>query len=382
MIIFLAPKIKGGCNKEGCSLESLSLTVVLSTAQLRGAPARQVDSWPKNLLISLQIYGKEKPRMLVSDMKPIAVAMHETLIEKMEEKNLGIAGSKIERYAIVLDPRRKGFTPCMDSATFSATVDAIKHELLLLYPEDTGGQPPQPPQQQPPAGHQDALRQRRLQRLAEADAAALQRNWTLAKTSAISELIGYLSSPLEREDDDFSLYLYWKEKANPKLDKDGKTLAPAVWPKLAKFAARYVSFQATSCDAERNFSALSDLLADKRSSLRPSTVEKCMLLRLNRDLLPGFAELAALEGRRQINMEETKRLVRAALAVRRKVATGSMQPAAAAADAAAGSAAAGGGSADGGGTSAASDSAAGGSAAGGSVAGGSAAGDSTAGARL
>ena len=101
-----------------------------------------------------------------------------------------------------------------------------------------------------------------------------------------------------------------------------------------------------------------------------------------RDLLPGFAELAALEGRRQINMEETKRLVRAALAVRRKVATGSMQPAAAAADAAAGSAAAGGGSADGGGTSAASDSAAGGSAAGGSVAGGSAAGDSTAGARL
>jgi hypothetical protein len=55
---------------------------------------------------------------------------------------------------------------------------------------------------------------------------------------------------------------------------------------------------------------------DKRCTLLPATVEKCMLLRLNRSLLPGFAKLSALQERRQENCQKIVALIRDTLAAR------------------------------------------------------------------
>jgi len=309
--------------------------------------------------------------MLVANMEPPVRTMVLTLAAKMKEKNLGIASSKLERYAILFDPRYKGSTPCMSKDTFKATVDELKEELLALYPEDLPGQQQQEERHpdeaevlgqqrlqqqaggmQPPAGNVDKLRMRRQQRAANLESEARERNYLMAASSCMSELCSFLSAPLEKEADGFSLTAYWKEKAYPKLDESGKQLAPAVWPKLAKFAARYVSLEATSCEAERNFSALSEMLDDRRSRLKPPTVEKCMMLRLNRRLIPGFEELAALEEHRQATAAETKRMLDAAAAAQRKAVLAAV-PAAAAAASAARKSVGGGGYSAGGGSSAA-----------------------------
>ena len=119
-------------------------------------------------------------------------------------------------------------------------------------------------------------------------------------------------------------------------------LAPAAWPKLARFVARYVPMEATSCEAERNFSALSLLMDDRRCTLLPATVEKCMLLRLNRSLLPGFAKLAALQEQRQGNCQKIVALIRDTLAAHAATAAVALKQLAACGAAAAGSIAAGG----------------------------------------
>ena len=48
---------------------------------------------------------------------------------------------------------------------------------------------------------------------------------------------------------------------------------------------------ATSCQAERNFSALSALLGDLQSNLGRRKVEMMMLLKLNQQLIQGLADV-------------------------------------------------------------------------------------------
>ncbi|CAM9562093.1 unnamed protein product, partial [Phaeothamnion confervicola] len=57
---------------------------------------------------------------------------------------------------------------------------------------------------------------------------------------------------------------------------------------LFRMACLYHSIEGTSCQAERNFSALASMLSDLRSRLTPFSVEMCMLLRLNRNRFAGI----------------------------------------------------------------------------------------------
>ena len=47
----------------------------------------------------------------------------------------------------------------------------------------------------------------------------------------------------------------------------------------------------TSCQAERNFSALKLAVSDLRASMPPTRVEQTLFLRLNRHLIPGLGEV-------------------------------------------------------------------------------------------
>ncbi|CAN0435169.1 unnamed protein product [Phaeothamnion confervicola] len=59
---------------------------------------------------------------------------------------------------------------------------------------------------------------------------------------------------------------------------------------LFRMACLYHSIEGTSCQAERNFSALASMLSDLRSRLTPFAV--CMLLRLNCNRVTGVDLLA------------------------------------------------------------------------------------------
>ena len=69
---------------------------------------------------------------------------------------------------------------------------------------------------------------------------------------------------------------------------------PARWLHIGLLARirLFAGIDTTTCQAERNFSALKQVLSDMRAgALAHKTVEKMMLLRLNRHLIPGFARV-------------------------------------------------------------------------------------------
>ncbi|CAM9349337.1 unnamed protein product, partial [Pylaiella littoralis] len=98
---------------------------------------------------------------------------------------------------------------------------------------------------------------------------------------------------------------YWNARGVDGVDVAGNVVAPARWPHLSLLARLYAGVDTTSCQAERNFSALKQVLSDMRAGTLPRKIEQMLLLRLNRHLIPGFAkverELAALKARHDAN---------------------------------------------------------------------------------
>ena len=69
--------------------------------------------------------------------------------------------------------------------------------------------------------------------------------------------------------------------------------SPAEMPYLAFIARLYHGIEATSCQAERNSSALAHLIGDLHSRMLASEVERTMFIRLNRHLIDEIRELDA-----------------------------------------------------------------------------------------
>lgn len=59
-----------------------------------------------------------------------------------------------------------------------------------------------------------------------------------------------------------------------------------LWPQIALVATIHAGVDSASCQAERNFSALSTTLDGLRAHMDPDKVEKMMLIRLNAGLIP------------------------------------------------------------------------------------------------
>ena len=69
--------------------------------------------------------------------------------------------------------------------------------------------------------------------------------------------------------------------------------SPAEMPCLAFIARLYHGIEATSCQAERNFTALAHLIGDLRVNMLASKVERMMFIRLNRHSIDEVRELDA-----------------------------------------------------------------------------------------
>ena len=83
------------------------------------------------------------------------------------------------------------------------------------------------------------------------------------------ELINYRGQNVEADVYGILLPGFWLRKSEPALGQDtGELVAPTDLPHFALLARLYRGVEATSCQAERNFSSLSVLIGTSRASLR------------------------------------------------------------------------------------------------------------------
>ena len=110
------------------------------------------------------------------------------------------------------------------------------------------------------------------------------------KVRVLRELTRYVAEGVELEEDGFSLPGFCRRRGSPKLSQaTGEVIEEAAMPHLALLARLYHGVEATSCQAERNFSALALLIGNMRSSMGAFKVEQMMFLRLNQMCIPEIA---------------------------------------------------------------------------------------------
>ena len=110
----------------------------------------------------------------------------------------------------------------------------------------------------------------------------------------------------------FNVLRWWKAAGTATLDRKENILEAAKFPLLSCVASALFSINSTSCESERDFSALSLSLSKMRHSLKDKKVEKMMFLRLNAERVPEIRgikeELRRAVEERSAGQKETKRV--------------------------------------------------------------------------
>ena len=235
----------------------------------------------------------ETEEMAEEDLTAEAQQVRRVLLSKLAKKKLGTARMPVERICALLDPRRKdcsddhfinGGEPLKTSAI--ADVKNVAKTFVDSSngpaPSATGGgsgaggsgsggdgsNPPAPKK-----AKKSYLEERRLKRLAKHKESAVRRAALIGK-----ELRLYMAEDVQPEETAFSLLEFWKRRRTG-------------MPFLALIARLYTGIESTSCQAERNFSALAFLIGHLRSTTAPGKVERLMFLRLNRLFIPDIKAL-------------------------------------------------------------------------------------------
>lgn len=95
----------------------------------------------------------------------------------------------------------------------------------------------------------------------------------------------------EEEEEDFSLLGFWQRRTTSTACTSTGG-AEAEMPHLALLARLFHGIESTSCQAEKDFSAISNMIGTLRSSMLPDKVERSMMfLRLNRRFIPEVRAL-------------------------------------------------------------------------------------------
>ncbi|CAN0214735.1 unnamed protein product, partial [Ectocarpus fasciculatus] len=193
----------------------------------------------------------EPEEMQVLELSLAAQGVLEVLLDVMEEKQVGKAVQQVERLSALMDPRRKS----LDGAQLengSATLRKKAEEDLKAVIAQFDVQPSEP---------------------APAPAPVLN-------------VLVYLAETEQVEVDDFNVLGFWNRRGTDSVcSTTGNVTSPAEMPYLAFIARLFLGIEATSCQAERNFSALSHLIGHLRCNMLSRKVERIMLIRLNRHLV-------------------------------------------------------------------------------------------------
>lgn len=257
-----------------------------------------------------------KERQTVDELSSEAQTVRNVMLERLEKKELGQARMPLERICALLDPRRKDCSAdhlVNGSAELKKlAIDDVKSvaerfvEPVLSVSSaaggggggsggDDGSTPPAPKKQMVASD----LEERRRARLAKvksrassgAGAAAQQGPAAATRRMLIArELRMYVAEDSEPEEDGFSLLAFWSRRRKASTNAETNEVEPGL-PYLALIARLYHAIESTSCQAERNFSLLSFLIGNLRSSMLPLKVERMMFLRLNRLFIPEVKNL-------------------------------------------------------------------------------------------
>ena len=112
----------------------------------------------------------------------------------------------------------------------------------------------------------------------------------------------YLAEQDQLDVDIFNHLGFWNRRGTSVCPTTSMVMSPPEMLFLAFIARLYHGIEATSCQAERNFSALAHLISDLRSRMLASKVERMTFIRLNRHLIDEVRELdaAAAQARARI----------------------------------------------------------------------------------
>ena len=249
----------------------------------------------------------------VAELTLEAQDVREVLLEVMEDKGAGKASLKVERLCALLDPRRKTLGADQLVNGSAALRTRAEEDLKGVIAEfaDAQTQPsapvPAPVLDMEPA--EPAPKKKRLSRLEErrearvraaagggGDSARAEPQAAVTRRRVLigREVLVYLAEQGQLDVDGFNLLEFWNRRDTDSVCPTTSTVtSPAEMPYLAFIARLYHGVEATSCQAERNFSALAHLIGDLRSSMLASKVERMMFIRLNRHLIDEFRELDA-----------------------------------------------------------------------------------------
>ncbi|CAM9735456.1 unnamed protein product [Pylaiella littoralis] len=293
-------------------------------------------------VVSLDPFDGDSEDIPVTDLLPEVQELLEILVDDMGSRGLARAEKPTEKICLMLDPRFKscclavcsnGGTACsrLQPARCGRSWGILRHcicergcrrngECLGGSSEASPGAAPEaaagvnPSGVNPSAGGGDPPQPAKMSRMERIRASlSTQVSGPTGDVDAAEdradvaerEFAAYMKEAAATNDAKFDLLKYWNARGVDGVDASGNVVAPARWPHLSLLARVYAGVDTTSCQAERNFSALKQVLSDMRAGTLPRKIEQMLLLRLNRHLIPGFAkveqELAALKARHDAN---------------------------------------------------------------------------------
>ena len=237
----------------------------------------------------------ETEEMAEEDLTAEAQQVRRVLLSKLAKKKLGTARMPVERKDCSDDHFINGGEPLKTSAI----ADVKNVAKTFVDPSNgpapsatgggsgaggsgSGGDGSNPPA--PKKAKKSYLEERRLKRLAKhKESAASSSSASPSAAVRRAALIGkelrlYMAEDVQPEETAFSLLEFWKRRRTG-------------MPFLTLIARLYNGIESTSCQAERNFSALAFLIGHLRSTTAPGKVERLMLLRLNRLFIPDIKAL-------------------------------------------------------------------------------------------
>lgn len=267
-----------------------------------------------------------KTEVPVSKLCSTAQTLLKVLAEIMHKKGLGSADTVPERINLVLDSRFKSCcaavclnggdalqeTVCNEIKEQFATFEGDVPQTSSAKSSGAGGAgaagsapspaptlPPAPaPLPGPPApapapapSRMQRLRAQFSQKVLRPENDDISGKVETREEACLREFAEYMKEASPPDDDpNFSVLNYWKPRATDGLDASGRVVTPARWPHVGLIARLYAGIDTTSCQAERNFSALKLVVSDLRARMSSDRVEQTVFLRLNRHLIPGLGK--------------------------------------------------------------------------------------------
>lgn len=263
-----------------------------------------------------------KTEVPVSKLCSTAQTLLKVLAEIMHKKGLGSADTVLERINLVLDSRFKSScaavclnggdalqeTVCNKIKEKLATFEGIVRQTSSAKSSGAGGAdaaksapspaptlPPAPaPLPGPPApapSRMQRLRAQFSQKVLRPENDDINGEVETREEACLRGFAEYMKEASPPDDDpNLSILNYWKPRATDGLDASGRVVKPVRWPHVGLIARLYAGIDTTSCQAERNFSALKLVVSDLRARMSSDRVEQTVFLRLNRHIIPGLGK--------------------------------------------------------------------------------------------